>query len=78
MTTRLTRRLRRYFPSRVLILDSDWLWDYPDDVRTSRERHRWDLAHRAAVEVATSIGGDEVTVLLATRSLYESDIPTSS
>lgn len=49
---------------------------YPSWVRTEAERHRWDLARQAAANVAAEIDGDEATVLLATRSLYLSDIPT--
>jgi len=49
---------------------------YPSYVRTEADRHRWDLARRAAANVVAEIGGDEVTVLLATRSLYRSDIST--
>lgn len=50
---------------------------YPSCVRTEADRHRWDLASQAAANVVAEIGGDEVTVLLATRSLYRSDIPTN-
>ena len=43
---------------------------------TEAERHRWDMATQAAIKVVEEIDGDETTLLLATRSLYESDIPT--
>lgn len=49
---------------------------YPDFVRTESERRRWDVSCEAALNVVEQIGGDEVTVMLATRSLYKSDIPT--
>ena len=49
---------------------------YPPDVNSPAERHRWDMARQAALRVAESIEGDDTTILLATRSLYESDIPT--
>ena len=54
----------------------DPLRNYPADVRTPAQRHRWNMARRAARAVVQQIGGDEITVLLATRSLYRSDIPT--
>lgn len=78
VTTRLTRLLRKALPGRKLIFEPDRRLRYPDDVQTQEERLRWDLSYEAAVKVATGIGGNEMTVLLATRSLYESDIPTSS
>ncbi|MBK8293662.1 MAG: hypothetical protein IPK93_02385 [Solirubrobacterales bacterium] len=43
---------------------------------TEAERHRWDMAAQAAAHVVEEIEGDETTLMLATRSLYESDIPT--
>ena len=49
---------------------------YPEYVRTESERTRWDVSREAAAVVARGLGGDEFTVLLATRSLYESDIAT--
>jgi hypothetical protein len=49
---------------------------YPLDVRTKAERHRWDLALRAARHVFEDVGVDEAIVWSATRSLYNSDIPT--
>ena len=49
---------------------------YPPMVGSGAERRRWDLAEQAAREVVSQVGGDEFTVLLATRSLYLSDIPT--
>ena len=51
---------------------------YPSDVTTGAERRRWDLAERMAVRVAQDIGGDQQTVWLATRSLYNSDSPTDA
>jgi len=45
-------------------------------VVTEAERHRWDMATAAAVQVVEELEGDETTLLLATRSLCESDIPT--
>jgi len=50
--------------------------NYPENVKTPEQRKRWDAARLAAIKVTESIGGDEYTVYLATRSLYNSDIPT--
>jgi hypothetical protein len=60
------RREREFAPERI----------YPSYVRTEDDRHRWDLARQAAENVAAEIGGDGVTALLVTWSLYLSDIPT--
>ena len=49
---------------------------YPDGVRTPEQRKRWDVARLAAIKLAQDIEGDEYTVYLATRSLYNSDVPT--
>ena len=49
---------------------------YPDGVRTPEQRKRWDVARLAAIKLAQDIEGDEYTVYLATRSFYNSDIPT--
>jgi hypothetical protein len=70
-TSTLLRRRRERVEAR------SWLGrPYPPAVSTPAERRRWDLAEKAAVSVAESVGGNEVTVYLATRSLYNSDIPT--
>ena len=52
--------------------------EYPPYVTTPAERHRWDMARQAALRVAEDIEGDDTTVWLATRSLYNSDIPTDT
>ena len=49
---------------------------YPDFFRTPEERKRWDAARLATIKLAGDIEGDEYTVYLATRSLYNSDVPT--
>jgi hypothetical protein len=49
---------------------------YPLDVRTEVERHRWDLAMRAARHFFEDVAGDEALIWSATGSLYRSDIPT--
>lgn len=49
---------------------------YPSYVVTDEQKHRWDMAGKAAREAAGEIEGDETTIWLATRALYNSDIPT--
>lgn len=49
---------------------------FPPFVFTEEQKRRWVLSAAAARRVAEQIGGDELTVFLATRSLHNSDIPT--
>lgn len=49
---------------------------YPAFVATAEQRRRWDLSRLAAEKTADMIGGNAETVWLATRSIYNSDIPT--
>ena len=49
---------------------------YPPYVNTPAERHRWDMSRQAALRVVEEIEGDDTTVWLATRALFNSDIPT--
>ena len=76
-------RIKRFFrrtDSEVVVLPglevrSD---DFPEFVETDKDRHRWQMAVKAARIVADDLQGDEMTVWLAARSLYNSDIPTGS
>ena len=74
----LLRRLRgrREFIIESPIVEANRPGQYPDGVETPEQRKRWDAARLAAIKVAREIEGDEYTVYLATRSLYNSDIPT--
>lgn len=49
---------------------------YPSYVVTDEQKRRWVIAGKAAAKVAAENGGNDATVWLATRSLYNSDIPT--
>ncbi|MFM9077272.1 MAG: hypothetical protein ACKORM_03445 [Solirubrobacterales bacterium] len=69
-------RRRRTFVIASPIEEANRPGQYPDGVETPEQRKRWDAARLAALKVAESIGGDEYTVYLTTRSLYNSDIPT--
>ena len=50
--------------------------EYPPFVVTEQQKDRWDKAQVAAEAVVEQTGGNAETVWLATRSLYNSDIPT--
>lgn len=51
-------------------------FDYPDYVTTDEQKRRWRLSIASAEKFARDTGGDATTVWLATRSFYNSDIPT--
>lgn len=69
-------RSRRQFIIESPIVESNRPGHYPHGVETPEQRKRWDAARLAAIKLAEGIEGDEYTVYLATRSLYNSDIPT--
>ena len=72
------RRVPATDSSHDLMVDDESFGEdqYPLDVTTPAERHRWDMSRQAALRVVQEIEGDDLTVWLATRSLYNSDIST--
>lgn len=51
-------------------------FDYPQYVTTDEQKRRWRLSIAAAEKFASDVGGDDKTVWMATRSFYNSDMPT--
>ena len=75
----------RLDPSRTEALNHEPLEhfvEYPVYVRSIKERRRWDAAAKTAAAMVSGenplIEGNAETILLATRALFKSDIPTET
>ena len=51
-------------------------FDYPKYVTTDEQKRRWRMSIAAAEKFARDVDGDDTTVWMATRSFYNSDMPT--
>ena len=49
---------------------------YPEEVVSEDQKRRWRLSIKSAEKFARNAEGDETTIWMATRSFYNSDMPT--